>query len=432
MPRRLTVAVVAVVVLAVAGTAVAQTAQRFSDVPPDHEAAEAVEWAAETGLTLGYEDGTFRPDEPLPRWAALVFMERFYDDVLEAAESEGFTRGDMMVLLKAINDSTPPPSGSTEPETFGEYRAGQGRCAPAVVMGVYDWEHCAWGVTDDPEMGQTAMRELVARIWTEMDHHGKPDRAPLVEEGDCPGANTLGCYLPHAHTIRLETGFTLSTLLHELAHALVIDDPGFDECGEDWNDWAHLRPTCWHGDVFRCAADALYVRYGDTTAAGVCGADSTIDAGGWRVEPATLLNWAENLAEVVLWDTNTSETRRWHRYRLFVRCVLDYSTEERRLDVLLNHPYGAIGVTIDPVQVQWWYDKESRPSRYAPIDSYRRGQASDNFLFWSPAVGAEFVSGFPSATTLRIQILGPDGNVQRAAFDLGDSPGLAIVRSACN
>ena len=84
----------------------AAQSQRFPDVPPDHYAFEAVEWAAEVGVTLGYGDGTFRPSQPLGRWHALVFMERYYDEILKADESADFTRGDMMVLLKAINDGT--------------------------------------------------------------------------------------------------------------------------------------------------------------------------------------------------------------------------------------------------------------------------------------------------------------------------------------
>ncbi len=84
----------------------AAQSQRFFDVAPDHYAFEAVEWAAGAGVTLGYGDGTFKPSAPLGRWHALVFMERFYDEILQAEESEDFTRGDMMVLLKAINDGT--------------------------------------------------------------------------------------------------------------------------------------------------------------------------------------------------------------------------------------------------------------------------------------------------------------------------------------
>ena len=102
--RRLTVILLAAGVIgALTATAVAQS-QRFPDVPPDHYAYEAVEWAAEVGITTGYTDGTFKPHQPLSKRHAVVFMERYYDEILQAEESEDFTRGDMMVLLKAIND----------------------------------------------------------------------------------------------------------------------------------------------------------------------------------------------------------------------------------------------------------------------------------------------------------------------------------------
>ena len=87
-------------------TSSASGGQRFPDVPADHYAFEAIEWAASAGVTLGYGDGTFRPSAALGRWHALVFMERYYDDILQASESADFTRADMMVLLKAINDGT--------------------------------------------------------------------------------------------------------------------------------------------------------------------------------------------------------------------------------------------------------------------------------------------------------------------------------------
>ena len=102
------VALVAGVVGALAATAVAQS-QRFPDVPPDHEAYEAIEWAAEVGVTTGYTDGTFKPELPLSKRHAVVFLERFYDSILGADQSDDFTRGDMMMLLKAINDG-----GSTD------------------------------------------------------------------------------------------------------------------------------------------------------------------------------------------------------------------------------------------------------------------------------------------------------------------------------
>ena len=109
---RSAIAVVAiVVVLAASGVAVAQS-QRFTDVPPEHEHYEAVEWAAGAGLTAGYGDGTFRPDEPLAKWRALVFMGSYYDNVLGADESEDFTSGDMMMLLHAMQGE-PVPNADT-------------------------------------------------------------------------------------------------------------------------------------------------------------------------------------------------------------------------------------------------------------------------------------------------------------------------------
>ena len=57
-------------------------------------------------MTTGYDDGTFKPQRPLSRRHAVVFMERYYDEILKADQSDDFTRGDMMVMLKAINDGT--------------------------------------------------------------------------------------------------------------------------------------------------------------------------------------------------------------------------------------------------------------------------------------------------------------------------------------
>lgn len=115
MPKRTLLALaVAAVILTAIGTASAQSDQRFPDVPPDHETYTAIEWAAEAGITLGYEDGTFRPDEPLPKWAALAFVERLYDKVLQANEAETFTRGDMMQILYEIaRPRQPAPSAGT-------------------------------------------------------------------------------------------------------------------------------------------------------------------------------------------------------------------------------------------------------------------------------------------------------------------------------
>ena len=107
MRKRILIIVAAVVVvLTAAGTVAAQSTQRFPDVPLEHEAYEAIEWAADVELTLGYDDGTFKPEQPLSKQHAVVFMERYYDQILRAAESPDFTRGDMMMLLHAIAQGT--------------------------------------------------------------------------------------------------------------------------------------------------------------------------------------------------------------------------------------------------------------------------------------------------------------------------------------
>ena len=118
MRRLMPTVIVAVVaaVLATAGTVIAQSTQRFPDVPPDHEAFEAIEWAVEVGVTLGYTDGTFKPERPLHKTHAVVFMERYYKEVLGADVSADFTRSDMMRVLYEIAGSPSQGSSSSEGE----------------------------------------------------------------------------------------------------------------------------------------------------------------------------------------------------------------------------------------------------------------------------------------------------------------------------
>ncbi len=47
---------------------------RFSDVPYTHAFHADVEWLAESGITSGYEDGTFRPANPVTRQAFASFL----------------------------------------------------------------------------------------------------------------------------------------------------------------------------------------------------------------------------------------------------------------------------------------------------------------------------------------------------------------------
>ena len=121
--------VAAIVVAVLAGGVAAAQSGRFSDVPSDHRHAAAIEWAADTGLTAGYSDGTFRPETPLSKQHAAIFMERFYDAVLEADKSPDFTRGDMIALLHTIataSDVAPSgaPVGVSDPSACRVLRQG--------------------------------------------------------------------------------------------------------------------------------------------------------------------------------------------------------------------------------------------------------------------------------------------------------------------
>ena len=56
-------------------------------------------------MTLGYGDGTFRPEEPLSYLHASIFLTRYYEEVLGADVSADFTRSDMMRVLYEIAGS---------------------------------------------------------------------------------------------------------------------------------------------------------------------------------------------------------------------------------------------------------------------------------------------------------------------------------------
>ena len=173
-----------------AAPAAAAQSQRFPDVPTGHYAFEAVEWAAEAGVTRGYGDGTFKPQQPLRRWHAVVFMERYYDEILGADESPAFTRGDMMVLLKAINDGASDGGDAAGPSS--DEAAGQR--FPDVPTGHYAFEAVEWaaeaGVTrgygDGTFKPQQPLRRWHAVVFMERyyDEILGADESPAFTRGD--------------------------------------------------------------------------------------------------------------------------------------------------------------------------------------------------------------------------------------------------------
>ena len=80
MRKKLVITTVILVVALGAGVAGAQVQQRFDDVPTDHYAYEAVNWAVEIGVTRGCGDGTnFCPDRNLNRANMVTFLKRYHD-----------------------------------------------------------------------------------------------------------------------------------------------------------------------------------------------------------------------------------------------------------------------------------------------------------------------------------------------------------------
>jgi hypothetical protein len=61
----------------------------FSDVPESHPFYDDVEWMAAAGITTGFDDGTYRPTQPVTRQAMSAFMRRLYDFQEDFAAATG-------------------------------------------------------------------------------------------------------------------------------------------------------------------------------------------------------------------------------------------------------------------------------------------------------------------------------------------------------
>lgn len=82
--------------LALPGTALAQDAE-FSDLPSDHYAYEAVQFLKAEGIISGYDDGTFRPNNPVNRAEALkiIVAPLINDDQLAQAKDANTVYADI-------------------------------------------------------------------------------------------------------------------------------------------------------------------------------------------------------------------------------------------------------------------------------------------------------------------------------------------------
>jgi hypothetical protein len=75
MKKSLVIALSVLLIMAVAGNALAASAS-FSDVPAKHWAYDSVTKLAQAGLIEGYGDGTFRGDKPMSRYEFAIIIEK--------------------------------------------------------------------------------------------------------------------------------------------------------------------------------------------------------------------------------------------------------------------------------------------------------------------------------------------------------------------
>ena len=262
--RRLAAIVLAAGVIgALTATAVAQS-QRFPDVAADHYAYEAVGWAAEVGVTTGYTDGTFKPQRPLSKRHAVVFMERYYDEILGADQSDDFTRGDMMVLLKAINDGTlrntePEPSDQTEAQP--EFITEENDVSRWIKHDLIDeygdkwpWLKEAWDYTNREDFEYTASNQNGIGYRTL-----SPERT-----GDVFAKVEV-----HGLTMReLTVGspYKLNILVHELAHVYTYGhgaatNPAPIAIG--WLYFESIEQNCASGELYAETAEYIDLGFSD-------------------------------------------------------------------------------------------------------------------------------------------------------------------------
>ena len=61
----------------------------FADVPTSHAFYRAIVWLSDSGISTGYEDGTFRPGQPVLREQMAAFLHRFRGLLAAPANGSG-------------------------------------------------------------------------------------------------------------------------------------------------------------------------------------------------------------------------------------------------------------------------------------------------------------------------------------------------------
>ena len=138
----------------------------FSDVHSSTPHVQEVRWLASTGISTGFEDGTFRPFDPIARCDMAAFLHRMRDKGFDIAV--GDIPDEWAQRIDAFNEGTPLAGyGAVFAEAASAYGVDP-RIAPAIARlesssGAYcflpynawgwgsvswpDWETAIWGFT---------------------------------------------------------------------------------------------------------------------------------------------------------------------------------------------------------------------------------------------------------------------------------------------
>lgn len=113
----------------------------FKDVPIDHPFYKEIEWLRSTGITTGWEDGTFRPTEPVSRAAMAAFFYRFHGEpVVDMSQAPTFSDvSEQTMFHKEITWLA--QRGITTGWSDGTFRPGESISRAATAAFIYRYEH---------------------------------------------------------------------------------------------------------------------------------------------------------------------------------------------------------------------------------------------------------------------------------------------------